>query len=242
MGKNFVTTKTSGAIQKLSAAQSGVAKAQAKVKESNRHVASVKRIVEEDQAKDRAKIQKARNKVNAAQKKVNQLTTTLNTLNRQRNAIPKFSPKRIPINAKIATTKTAHFTATKTLNGAKHVLNGLTKLNVDPNKDARLISARALQNTAKNTLKGAQHTLNGLKWTLGKTGEVGSFIIEKGSDALVKVRKAGFKGNLGKVHGAAVDLNLELDWLNKRHHITIKFNFNNAKASALEIAKKLFNK
>ncbi len=240
--KNFVAAKTSKAVQKLRTAKSNVAKAEKKVNESDRHVANVRRIVIADQAKDRAKIQNARNKVNAAQAKVNQLTAKINALTRQRDALKKFSPKRVPLNTKIAATKTARFTATKTLNGAKHVLNGLTKLNIDPNKDGRLISAKALQKTAKSTLKGAQHALNGLIWTLGKTGEVGSFIIEKGSDAAVKVKKAGFKGALGKVNGAKVDLNLELDWLNKRRSLNVKVDLRNMKNEILNIGKTLLEK
>ncbi len=238
----FVANRTSGAIKKIRKAKSNVRIAQAKVAETDAFVLQVYRAVEADQAKDRAKIKKNQDKVNEWQAKVNTLNAKIISLKRQRDALKKLSPKRIPLNAKIASTNTAKYAATKTLNGFKHALNLLKKLNIDPEKDGRLIAARASNKTAKKTLDATQKTLDGLIWTLGKTGEVGSFLIEKGADALVKVRKASFKGALGKVHGAKVDLKLELDWLNKRQNLTVKFDFNNSKNAILAIGEQLFNK
>ncbi|MFD0862074.1 hypothetical protein ACFQ1M_07630 [Sungkyunkwania multivorans] len=241
--KNYVTNATSESIKKLQKAQSNVKKAQQTVDSWSANVEQIRQLVIKDQAKDRAKIQKARDAVNAAQRKVDGLNNTLRKLEREKAGYKKHQLVKLSaVNTKIASTKTARFTATKTLNGAKHVLNGLTKLNIDPEKDGRLISARASHRSAQLTLEGTQKTMDGLIWSLGKTGKAAKFIVEKGSDAVVNIRRASFAGALGKVHGAKVDLDIELDWMNKRETLRMKFDFYNTAESIAGMGKSLLEK
>ena len=66
--------------------------------------------------------------------------------------------------------------------------------------------------------------------------------MENGTKGLINIRKADFAGQLGRLHGGAVSLKLDLEWMGKRQQIDFDFDFNDAAKSAVELAKALMKK
>ena len=128
-------------------------------------------------------------------------------------------PRTVPItavNAKIMTVEGYRLSALGVLEGAKLVMDGFKGMNTNPDLHPKVASLIATKGTALITLEGAKKTLDGVKWTLGATGKVASFAIEKSVDGLINIRKIDFAGKLGSISGGSVKLNTELEWLGKK--------------------------
>jgi hypothetical protein len=239
----FIEESTSNAVAALSEAQSRIFEAQKNVEQLDKEIKKVRKIVAEDQAKDLKKINKAQTNVKNAQKQVNTINKKIASLKKKRDALKKHQVvKKSAINSEIAVLFTSRVTANTALNSAKLVLKGFEKLNVNPDADSRMIALRASQKTAIGTLQAAKAALEGVKKTLGIAGKVGVFIVDKGTDALIRVRKADFGGKLGTIDGGAVNLNLDLEWMKKKHKITVDFNFKDMAKSVVNVGKELMKK
>ncbi|NNF34272.1 MAG: hypothetical protein HKN68_09190, partial [Saprospiraceae bacterium] len=239
----IIERSTSKAIKNLSKAQKNITKAQTNINNLDTEIKLVRKIVEDDQAKDRKKINKAKSNVKAAQNKVNKIDKKIKAKRKEYKKLKKHQHiKKTAINTQIATLKASKATATAALNSAQFVLNGMMKLNVNPDADPRMVSLYASQKSAIIALEAAKLYLENLKKTLGFTGEVGTFIIDKGADALIRVKKASFAGNLGTLHGAKVDLKLEVEWMKKKHKLRVKYDFKDMKSSLSLLVDMLMKK
>ena len=118
-------------------------------------------------------------------------------------------------------------------------MEGFKGLNSNPDLDPRVAKVIAAKATALGTLEATKKALEGLKLTLGMTGKVASFAIDKGADFLINIRKVDFAGKLGSMSGGSVKLNTELEWMGKKHTIKFNFNLQNPAKSIEGLAKKL---
>ena len=130
-------------------------------------------------------------------------------------------------------------TALGALEAAKLVMTGFKGMNTNPDLHPKIVSLNATKVTTLGTLEGAKKTLEGVKWTLGITGNVASFAIEKGVDLLINIKKVDFAGKLGKVSGGAVKLNTQLEWMGKKHQMKLNFNLKNPAKSIEALGKQL---
>jgi len=241
----FVENTTGNAIKKLSEAQKKLSSAQRNVAKWEREIKIVRAYVVKDQASDRAKIEKAQRDVTNAQKKVNSLNKGIKKLKAElkRKNKPYHVAERAYIRTKIAGLYTAKGTAWTALEGYKKVVLGLMKkFNTNPDADPRVIAMKANKNTALASLEAAKLFMEGLKKTLGFTGDVATFAIDKGTDALINVRKADFEGRLGALSGGAVKMKLQLEWMGKTKDVSLDFDFNSPAKAVAGLAKKLMGK
>jgi hypothetical protein len=241
----FVENSTGSAIEKLSQAQRKLTEAQRAVNRWEKEIKIMRAYVAKDQAKDRAKIEKAQQDVTNAQKKVNSLNREIKKLEAElkRKNKPYHVAERAYIRTKLAGLHTAKGTAWVTLEGYKKIVLGLMKkFNTNPDADARVIALKANQKTALGTLEAAKIFMEGLKKTLGFTGDVATFVIDKGTDALINVRSAEFEGRLGALSGGAVKMKMKLEWMGKSQDVSLDFNFDSPAETVKALAKKLMDK
>jgi uncharacterized small protein (DUF1192 family) len=241
----FVENSTGSAIQKLTQAQRKLTDAQRAVNRWEKEIKIMRAYVAKDQAKDRAKIEKAQRDVTNAQGKVNSLNKEIKKLKAElkRKNKPYHAPERAYIRTKLAGLYTAKATAWTALEGYKKIVLGLMKkFNTNPDADARVIALKANKNTALGTLEAAKIFMEGLKKTLGFTGDVATFVIDKGTDALINVRSAEFEGRLGALSGGAVKMKMKLEWMGKTKDVSLDFDFDSPAETVKALAKKLMDK
>jgi predicted RNase H-like nuclease (RuvC/YqgF family) len=241
----FVENSTGSAIQKLTQAQRKLTDAQRAVNRWEKEIKIMRAYVAKDQAKDRAKIEKAQRDVTNAQRKVNSLNKEIKKLKAElkRKNKPYHAPERAYIRTKLAGLYTAKATAWTALEGYKKIVLGLMKkFNTNPDADARVIALKANKNTALGTLEAAKIFMEGLKKTLGFTGDVATFVIDKGTDALINVRSAEFEGRLGALSGGAVKMKMKLEWMGKTKDVSLDFDFDSPAETVKALAKKLMDK
>lgn len=240
----FVENEVGEAIKKLSTAQAKITTAQVKVNELDRLIDHQRGIVRKEMAQKKAKYDKARRDVTNAQKKVNGLDKSIKAKKRELDKYdkPYHVAKRGVIRTQIASLYTARGVAWTALEGYKKVLEGLGHLNTNPDVHPKVASLITSKLTALGTLEAAKVTLEGLKITLGAGGKAATFILEKGTDALINVRKAGFAGKLGSMSGGAVDMSLNLEWMGKPMDLRINFDFNSPLRTIAALGKKLLDK
>lgn len=241
----FIENSTGSAIQKLTNAQRKLTDAQRAVQRWETEIKRMRTYVAKDQAKDRAKIEKAQRDVTNAQRKVNSLNKEIKKLKAElkRKNKPYHAPERAYIRTKLAGVYTAKATAWTALEGYKKiVLELMKKFNTNPDADPRVIALKANKNTALGTLEAAKIFMEGLKKTLGFTGDVATFVIDKGTDALINVRSAEFEGRLGALSGGAVKMKMKLEWMGKSQNVNLDFNFNSPAETVKALAKKLMDK
>ncbi len=241
----FVQNSTGNAIKKLTEAQRKISGAQRAVASWEKEIKKMRSIVAKEQAADRAKIAKAKRDVTNAQKKVNSIQKEIDKLKRElkRKNKPYHAPERAYIRTKIAGLYTAKGTAWATLEGYKKIVLGLAKkLNTNPDADARVIALKVKKDGAMASLEAAKLFMEGLKKTLGFTGTVATFAIDKGTDMLVNVKKAEFEGQLGALSGGAVKMKMELEWMGKKKNMTLDFDFDSPAKAVGSLAKKLIGK
>ena len=128
------------------------------------------------------------------------------------------------------------------LEGPKKILDGLKWVNQDPDKHAKVVAIKTKKNTALASLETAKVALEVLKKTLGAVGKAGTFIVDKGTKALINIRKADFAGRLGSISGGGVKLNLDLEWLGKKQNIKFNFNLKSPAKSIKALVDKLMKK
>jgi len=234
----FIQETTKGAVQKLTKAQNSLTSAQNHVKKLDKDIKEMRKIVEKDQAKDRAKIDAAKSKLTTAQNHVNKLNRTIkdlkNKIKRTRNPWEKTK-----LYTSLKSVEASKLTATGVLKAAQLAMNGLKGLNVNPDLDVRVASLLTTKHGALITLESAKVTLEGLKFTLGVTGDVATYAIDKGTDAMINIRKANFEGKLNGLSGGFVNLNTDLEWLGNKKNVSFKFDFNDAANSVKNLVKQL---
>ena len=239
----FVKNSTGGAIKKLTNGQNKITAAQKKVKKIDNEIIAKRKEIEKKQSKNRSKFNAAKKKVGEWQTNVKNNDNKIKSIKKQIKKLKKHQVvKRAALEAKLKSVQAARGLAWAGLEAAKKVLDGLKWVNSDPNKDPRVVSLYAKRETALKSLDAAKLFLEGLKKTLGFTGKAATFVIEKGADALVNIREANFKGQLGSMSGGVVDLSTNLEWMGKKKKVRFKFDFNDAAASVKSLAKELLKK
>ena len=236
----FIKNSTKGAVAKLTKAQKGLTKAQKEVNKIKKTIKKERAIISKEMTAKRKKYDVAKNKLTAAQKKVNKLNKDIKKLKKQKNALKKHQVvKRSAINSKILALESTRLTALGALQAAKLVMSGFKGMNTNPDLHPKIVSLNATRATALGTLEAAKKTLEGVKWTLGITGNIASFAIEKGADLLINIKKVDFAGQLGKVSGGAVKLNTQLEWMGKAHKMKLNFNLKSPAKSIEALGKQL---
>lgn len=237
----FVEESTSEAIKKLTTAQGKIKDAEGVVSGWDKEITRLREVVKKEQAADRAKYQKAYDDVENAQKKVNGLNTKINDLKKEIDGKNKITQLHeiIALEAKLKPLQIAKGTAWTALEGYQLVLKGFKQANTNPDLDPRVLSAKGSRGIALGTLKGARGSLEGLKFTLGITGKAASFILDKGTDALIKIHRVNFEGQLDVVKGGFVKFNLDIEWLGKRKDMDMSFDFHDPLRTLKDFADKL---
>lgn len=239
----FVENGTKESIKNLTKAQKTVTNWQSNVKKLNKDIKKMVKKVDKEQASDRKKIAKAKANVSKAQKTVDGYSKKINSLTKQIKRLKKHQvPTRVKLEAQRATIFGYQKTAKGGLKAAQLFLKGLKHLNTNPEADIRVINLRASQAGALKSLDGAKAFLEGLKKTIGFSGDVVTFVVDKGTDAMINVKKVDFQGKLNKLSSGAVKLNMEIEWLGKKKKMKLAFDFHDPKKAALELAKKLVKK
>lgn|GEM_PF-2477758 len=237
----FVEEGTSNAIRKISAKQKDIKAAEKKVEAWDKEINRIREQVKKEQAADRAKYQKAYDDVERQQTKVNGLNKKIDALKKEIKSKNKITEahKIIALQAKLKPLQIAKGTAWTALEGYQLVLKGFKKANTNPDLDPKVIAAKSSKGTALVGLKSARGSLEGLKFVLGVTGKTASFIIDKGTDALIKIHAAEFEGKLDAVKGGAVKLDLDIEWMGKRKNMDLSFNFHNPLSTLKDFADRL---
>ena len=236
--RKFVEKNIGGAIAKLTDGQNAIRKEERKLASVDREIVAMRQVVVKDQAGDRAKLQKAENDVNNAQKKVNTLQSQINNLEKSKSG--KNIIQKAAIETKIKGLQIAKGTAWGVLEGYEQTLKFIRKkVIVNPDLDPRMIGLKSKKGIAIGALKTAEGSLQAIKLTLGLTGNVASFVMKNGPDALVNIKRAHFEGGLGSLSNAKVNLQLELVWLKKSHKVALGFDFNNPQKMIADLGKKL---
>ncbi|MEO1436925.1 MAG: hypothetical protein AAFV80_15405, partial [Bacteroidota bacterium] len=125
------------------------------------------------------------------------------------------------------------------LKGLRESLKFVEKKIIQPKNDPRIIAAKGGLAAAEGGLWTAEKALEGLIKTLGFTGQVGSFIIEKGLPKAFNMTAAGFSGGLGSVSDGKVQLKTDLVFLGKKQKIDLNFDFNDPFAAVKNLADQL---
>jgi len=239
----FVENRTKESIQNLTKAQKTVNNWNSNVKQLDKDIKRMIRKVDREQAADRKKIATAKANVKKAQKTVDGHTRAIASFTRQ---IKRLKKHQVPTRVKLETQRAAVYGYQKTAKGAlataQLALKGLNHLNTNPEADIRVINLRASQKAAEKSLEGAVVVLEGLKKAIGFSGETITFIVDKGTDAMINVKKVDFHGKLNKLSSGSVKFNMELEWLGQKKNMKLAFNFHDPKAAALELAKSLVKK
>lgn len=237
----FIEEGTSNAVRKLSTKQQDILAAEKKVEGWDKEIRRLREKVKDEQAADRAKYQKAYDDVERQQAKVNGLNKKIDALKKEIKSKNKITEahKIIALQAKLKPLQIAKGTAWTALEGYQLVLKGLKKGNSDPDLNPKVIAAKSSRLAALGGLKTARGSLEALKFTLGVTGKTASFIIDKGTDALVKIHAAEFEGKLDAVKGGAVKLDLDIEWMGKRKNMDLSFNFHNPVSNLKAFADRL---
>ena len=238
----FIGNSTKGATKKLTDAQKALTKAQKEVNKLEREIKKQRKIVSKEMKAKRAKYDAAKRKLTASQKKVNKLKADINKLKKQRSKLKAYQvAKKSALTTKIIALESSRVTAITALNAAKLVMSGFKGMNTNPDLHPKVASLIASKATAIGSLEAAKKTLGGIKWTLGATGKVASYAIEKGTDFLINIKKVDFAGKLGNMSGGAVKLNTDLEWMGKKQNLKFNFNFNNPAKSITDLGKKLMS-
>lgn len=237
----FIEEGTSNAIRKISEKQEKIKVAEKKVEGWNKVIHQLREEVKKEQAADRAKYQKAYDDVERQQAKVNGLNKKINALKQEIKSKNKITEahKIIALQAKLKPLQIAKGTAWTALEGYQLVLKGLKKGNSNPDLNPKVISAKSSRATALGGLKAARGSLEALKFTLGVTGKTASFILDRGTDALIKIHAVEFEGKLDVVKGGAVSLDLDIEWMGKRKDMDMRFNFHNPLSTLKDFADRL---
>ncbi|PHN08105.1 coiled-coil domain-containing protein [Flavilitoribacter nigricans] len=240
---SFIENEVGEAIKKLSAAQGKITQAQSKVNELDGLINQQRAIVRKDMNRKKAKYDAARRDVTNAQKKVNSLDKSIRAKKRELKEKDKAwqVAERGVIRTQIASLYTARGVAWTALEGYKKILEGLGHMNTNPDIHPKVASLIASKVSALGTLEAAKITLEGLKITLGATGKAATFIIEKGTKALINVRRANFAGQLGSLSGGAVDMDMNLEWMGKQMDLRFNFDFNNPLQTVAALGKRLLD-
>ena len=237
---NAIEESTAKSVQRIGEFQSAIKKAEAEVKSWDRQIAKLRRDIEKDMAGDRKKIADARSKVNAAQREVNRLRGAIKSKELELKKTPKHRlPTRAKIRAELGTLHTALFSANRGLDAARLFLKGLDYLNINPDLDPKMISARAAQKKCQLALAGAREGLGLYKKTLKNGGKLASFVLEEGVAKAVDIKEVSFKGKLGAVHGGKVDLKVKTIWMGKIKTVNFKFDFYDTAQGVVDLLKSL---
>lgn len=250
---NYLTTNvtksiensTSNAVKGITKLQELIDLAQKDVDKWDKDILAMVEVVKKDQAADRRKIDKAKADVAKAQKEVNRLTGLVDAKKKELERTPKSlknATKRGKIRTEIVTYTSLHKTADLGLKGYQKILDGFKHLNVNPYADGRVIALIGKKEGATLILQGEKKALETLKKTLGFTGEVATFIIKNGSDALLNVKEADFKGQLGTLHGGKVSLRADLEWMKNSKEVNFAFDFNDLGKGVKVLTDLLLNK
>ena len=129
--------------------------------------------------------------------------------------------------------------ADKSLDLAWLGLKALHHLNVDPDKDSRVIAARASQKAPTIALQSNKKTLELYFKTRKNGGKLAKYIVENGLAKAVDVRAASFEGRLGTVHGGAVRMELDILWMGKEKSLEMDFDFNDMAANVEALLREL---
>ena len=239
----FVENGTKGSMKALTKTQKTMTKWQGEVKSLDKAIKSMVKKVDKEQAADRKKINKLKAEVKEAEETIEGYTKTINNLTKKIKRLKKKQvPTRIKLEAQRATIFGYQKTAKLGLKGTQGLLDGMKHLNTNPEADIRVINLRASQKAAYEGLDIAKGAMEGLKKGIGFSGDAITFVVDKGTDAMINVKKVDFKGKLNKLSSGAVKLNMEMEWLGKKKTMKLAFNFKDPKKAALELAKKLVKK
>ncbi|MEM9824079.1 MAG: hypothetical protein AAF985_23540, partial [Bacteroidota bacterium] len=88
----------------------------------------------------------------------------------------------------------------------------------------------------------AKEAIELLNKTIVEYGKTVKIIVEKGTNPIIKNRKADFAGRLGSISGGGVKLNLDLEWLGKKQNIKFNFNLKSPAKSIKALVDKLMKK
>ena len=235
---SYIQNNTKKAIKDLTKAQNKIDAAERVVNNWDKEINKMRKVVEKDQAEDRAKVDAAKVKVTAAQTKVDNLSEEIKKIKRSIKK-EKNVWKKAKLKTKLTKVQAAKGIASTALKAAQVILNGFRGLNTNPDLDIRVSSLIAKKLSAIAGLKSAKGSLEALKFTLGVSGKAGTFIVDKGTDMLVNIRKANFEGKLKGLDGGMVKLDTELEWMGKKQQIKFDFNFHNPAKAVETLAKKL---
>ena len=237
-----IDRSTAESVKKISKMQRDIDKAKKDVDGWDVHIAALRKQVDKEQAGDRKKVRDAKRGVEAAQKKVNGIKKAISKKNRELKRTPKTlgnAIKRGKIRTELGALHSSLFTANRALDAARLFLKGLHHLNVNPDADPRMVSARASQKTAQGTLIAARTTLEVYKKTRSDGGKLASFIVKEGLGKAVDIRSADFSGKLGTLHGAKVNLKMKVMWMGKLRDVNFRFNMKNPKDAVADLLKEL---
>ncbi|MFK7775637.1 MAG: hypothetical protein AB8F94_26075 [Saprospiraceae bacterium] len=235
----FVKNTTKGGVDGLRKGQVGLTKAENGVKAWDKKIKSKKKEIKKKQSKKRKAY-------NAAKKEVDKWNKNVNKLSKEIKRCIKLSKsKKTPLHqrayyaSKAKTLQGTKLTANGSLAAAKKVLDGLKWVNSDPNKDAQVIYLVGKKEISLKAVQAAKLALKGTEKGLGFGGNAAAWILEKGPDAIVDIKKAEFEGKLGVLSGGAVKLKLQVKWLGKKHDLKVAFDFNNTTQSIANLSKEL---
>jgi hypothetical protein len=238
----FVENQVGNAVKKLTEGQQKISQAQAKVSELDGLIKQQREVVRKEQSAKRAKYDKAKKDVTNAQKKVNGLESEIAKLKKELAGKKKWEVvDKTALHTRIKSIEAARGVAWLALEGYKKVLDGMKFVNSNPDVDPRVAGLLTSKHTAIGSLELAKGSLEALKITLGATGKVATFVIDKGTDALINVRKADFAGQLGALSGGKVKLNLDLEWMNKPMNLKVDFDFKSPLKMIGSLAKRLMD-
>ncbi len=237
----FVKNTTKGGVDGLRKGQQGLAKAEQDVKDWEKKINAKRNEIKQKQAKHRGAFNAAKKKVDAAQREVNKLSKEIKRLKKIAATKTKAweLPERGVLETRIKGIEAAKLTATGGLKAAKLVLDGLKWVNSDPNKDPQVIFLVGKKEVSLKAVQAAKLAMKGTEKGLGFGGNAAAWILEKGPDALIDIKKAEFEGRLGTLSGGAVKLKLQVKWLGKKHDLKVAFDFNDMTKSIANLSKEL---
>jgi len=237
-----IENSTGGAIKKLTGAQKTLSEKQRNVNALDKEINAARKEVRAKQQKSRVKYDTAKRALKKCEKKVNSLNRLIRKYKKELKGLKKTQVARKTwLVSKIASLNTSKKSAVLALKGAQKVMDGLKWVNQDPDKSAKVAAIITKKHTAVIALEAAKKSLEALKLTLGAVGKTGTFIMDKGTDGLVNIKKVDFAGRLGTVSGGAVKLNMDLEWMKKRHKIKFNFNLKDPAQSIKALSKKLMD-
>jgi len=236
----FVKKGTANGVSLLKDAHNAIAKAEKGVQAWDKKIKSKRREIKSKQANYLAAFNTAKSKVEKAEKKVKSLNVQIKDAQKKYDAAAKWNIKEKTYQAgRKKAYEASKLTAIGVLKTAQFGLDGLKWVVSDPDRDPQVITLKANKNVSLKALKTAKNLMSIAQKGLGAGGNATAWILEKGPDAIVDIKKAEFEGQLGLLKGGKVKLKVDVKWLGKIRKLKLDFDFNNPVEAAKELSKEL---